>query len=162
MARLRSAEAGSLVPVRATWLSTRAIKLHATLIVVVAACLFLGWWQLSRALGGNGLSWVYTFEWPFFALYAFYMWWKLLHEPLSETRAPELAASRKREEAHRMLVDQLLIERPLEDRVEGLGFDPYDESDPELAAYNRYLASLHQADVSSRGRAAASRPAAQS
>ncbi|MHB8456923.1 MAG: hypothetical protein ACYDBS_04435 [Acidimicrobiales bacterium] len=107
-------------------------------MVVVAACLGLGWWQLSRALGGNSLSWVYSFEWPFFAAYGIYMWWKLLHEPLSETRLPAAGQSR-------------VIASPeglsLAQRIDELGFDPYDESaDPELAAYNRYLAGLHNAD----------------
>jgi DNA-binding transcriptional regulator of glucitol operon len=147
------------VTVRSTWLSPRAVRLHATLVVVVGGCIALGWWQLSRALSGNGLSWVYTFEWPFFAAYATYMWWKLLHEPLSETRAPEAEASRERRDAQRLLAEQPLLERPREERVQEVGFDPYDETDPELAAYNRYLASLHQADASSerpaRGRRAA-------
>jgi DNA-binding transcriptional regulator of glucitol operon len=133
--------------VRTTWFSARAVRLHATLVLVVAACLVLGWWQLSRALDGNGLSWVYTFEWPFFAAYAIYMWWKLLHEPLTETRAPDIVAARERDEARRLLEAQPLEERSLVERVEELGFDPYDESDPELAAYNRYLASLHRSDA---------------
>lgn len=113
-------------------------------IVVVAACVALGWWQLSRALGGNTLSWVYTFEWPFFAVYAVYMWWKLLHEPLHETRAGEIAATRERERERRQKAP--VVEQTIAEQVEELGFDPYDESDPELAAYNRYLARLHRAD----------------
>jgi hypothetical protein len=31
-------------------------------------------------LGGNGLSWAYVFEWPAFAVYAVYMWWRLIHD----------------------------------------------------------------------------------
>lgn len=149
---------GNLRSVRTRWFSRRALGLHATVLIVVTACVFLGWWQLSRALGGNNLSWVYTFEWPFFALYALYMWWKLVHEPLKETRAPELAARREREDAERLVVESLAQRvqpehesRQTEDPVD-LGFDPYDESDPELAAYNRYLASLHAADATRRRR----------
>jgi len=44
------------------------------------ACGAATWWQLSRALGGNGLSWFYTFEWPIFAGIAIAMWWHLIHE----------------------------------------------------------------------------------
>lgn len=127
---------------RTTWFSSRALRLHVTLVVVVGACFLLGWWQLSRAVGGNSLSWVYTFEWPFFALYGVYMWWKLIHEPLSETRAAELEASKAREAE--------VGEQSVRDRVEALAFDPYDDSDPELAAYNRYLANLHEKDAAAR------------
>lgn len=57
-----------------------AIKLHLIALVVIGACLALGWWQLHRALGGHGQSWAYTIEWPLFAGYGGWMWWKLLHE----------------------------------------------------------------------------------
>ena len=44
------------------------------------ACLLAGWWQATRALSGNGLSWAYTVEWPGFALIAVAGWWHLIHE----------------------------------------------------------------------------------
>lgn len=127
--------------VRTRWLSQRALLLHLTLVVVVGACAFLGWWQLHRALGGNSLSWVYTFEWPFFAVYGVYMWWKLLHEEegVREKRAPT----------------RVVVASPAQtvaERVDALGFDPYSEEDPELAAYNRYLASLHAGEAAKRAR----------
>jgi hypothetical protein len=40
----------------------------------------LAWWQVSRALGGNSLSWVYVFEWPFFGAYAVVLWWRIVHD----------------------------------------------------------------------------------
>jgi hypothetical protein len=33
--------------------------------------------QLDRALSGNSRSWLYVFEWPFFAIFLYYMYWKL-------------------------------------------------------------------------------------
>lgn len=63
-----------------TWLSPRALLLHLVMLAVVPGFLALAWWQLNRALGGNGLSWAYTFEWPFFAGYAVFIWWKLVHD----------------------------------------------------------------------------------
>jgi hypothetical protein len=36
--------------------------------------------EVTRALGGNTLSWAYVFEWPLLGLYSVYMWRKLLHE----------------------------------------------------------------------------------
>ena len=96
------------------WTSKRAFSLHVALAVFVPGCVALTWWQAARALGGNSLSWVYTFEWPIFAGYATYMWWKLLHdEP-----APEAGAASPAPE-------------------DG------EEEDEELAAYNRYLADLN-------------------
>jgi DNA-binding transcriptional regulator of glucitol operon len=104
------------------WFSGRAIVLHATVLVVVAACLALGWWQLERALSGNTLSWVYTFEWPFFAAYALYMWWKLLHE--------EPGARDGRKQRREPSVEESK------------------EEDEKLAEYNRYLAELRASDES--------------
>ena len=62
------------------WFTRRAIALHVTVLVVVPAFLALAWWQFDRASSGNELSWAYTFEWPIFAAYAVFMWWKLVHE----------------------------------------------------------------------------------
>ena len=58
------------------------------MVVVVTAFGLLARWQVHRALSGNSLSWAYAFEWPFFALYALYMWWKLLHDGEESERAP--------------------------------------------------------------------------
>lgn len=68
------------VPPRSRWLSAQALRLHATLLVVVCGCLAAGGFELSRALGGNELSWVYVFEWPFFAAFSARIWWRSLHE----------------------------------------------------------------------------------
>ena len=81
--------AGSLGPVRRTWLSGRALALHLTVVVVVTSFGLLARWQVHRALSGNTLSWAYAFEWPFFALYAIYMWWRLLHD--ADDANPRLA-----------------------------------------------------------------------
>ena len=79
------------------------MALHITVLVVVTAFVLLARWQVDRALSGNELSWVYAFEWPFFAGYAIYMWWKLLADddasvprggarPETEREREELAA----------------------------------------------------------------------
>ena len=71
------------------WLSPRALLLHLELLVVVAGCAAATWWQAGRALGGNGLSWFYTFEWPIFAGSRVAAWWHLIHED------PEARAARR-------------------------------------------------------------------
>lgn len=111
------------------WFSRRAVLLHLTTLVVVPGCLALGWWQLHRALSGNTLSWAYTVEWPFFAAYGVYMWWRIIHEQptkLSQTSSGTVA-------------DRSLTDGP--DRHE-----QDEEEDEELAAYNRYLAQLNATD----------------
>ena len=77
--------------VRKRWFSPRALLLHVEFAVLVAGFAVATWWQLHRALGGNGLSWFYTFEWPIFAGIAVAAWWHLIHED------PEARAARKRE-----------------------------------------------------------------
>ncbi|MGA2528792.1 MAG: hypothetical protein ABSG36_06465 [Acidimicrobiales bacterium] len=108
------------------WFSRRALFLHLTALIVIPGCLALGWWQLHRALAGNTLSWAYTFEWPFFACYGAYMWWRILHEQPGS-----------------------VLSRTDEDLTAGSGAgasEEDDEEDEELAAYNRYLAELNAAD----------------
>jgi hypothetical protein len=62
------------------YLTRRCVGLHALVLVLVPAFLLAGWWQYRVALSGNDLSWVYTVEWPFFAVYAVYIWWRLIHD----------------------------------------------------------------------------------
>jgi hypothetical protein len=114
--------------------SARALRLHLTALVVVASCLMLGWWQLERALSGNTLSWVYTFEWPFFAGYAIFMWWRLLHEAPEGTRGSVATHGR---------ADALGRAGPRDAER-----DAADEL--RLAEYNRYLADLQEIDRSRR------------
>jgi len=80
-----------MLDVRRRWFSPRAVLLHFELLLVATGCAIATWWQLSRALGGNGLSWFYTFEWPAFVAIAAAAWWHLIHE------APEQRAERLRE-----------------------------------------------------------------
>lgn len=62
------------------YLTWRCIGLHVLVLVLVPAFLSAAWWQCQVAEGGNDLGWVYTVEWPLFAVYAIYMWWKLIHD----------------------------------------------------------------------------------
>jgi len=119
------------------WFSRRAVRLHAVILVVVPAFLALCLWQLSRALGGNELSWAYVFEWPLFAAYAVYMWWRFVHERPEGAAATvagtadagarphddPAAAAHRAEEARRRA-----------------------DEDAELSAYNEYLAQLAEQD----------------
>ncbi len=72
---------------RRRWLSRRALLLHLEMVVVASGCFVAGWWQATRALAGNRLSWVYSVEWPIFALLAIGAWWQLVHEDEAAWRA---------------------------------------------------------------------------
>ena len=77
------------------WFSLRALLLHLEFFLIVAGCAVATWWQAHRALGGNSLSWFYTFEWPILAGIAIAAWWHLIHEN------PEERQARKRERAEK-------------------------------------------------------------
>ncbi|MHB8329452.1 MAG: hypothetical protein ACYDD6_07510 [Acidimicrobiales bacterium] len=100
----------------------RDVALHVSAAALVLSFLALGWWQVTRALSGNSLSWAYVFEWPFFAGYVVFMWWRLSHDRPRPTAGP-----------------------PTSDRdAEAVGPDPAEEHGEELAEYNRYLAALEE------------------
>ncbi len=103
---------------------------HALLVLAVAVCLGLGWWQLRRARGGNGLSYGYAVEWPVFAAFAIGVW-------VREIRL-ELRAGRPTVPAPAQPVDPLLTRVPAPQRPARP--EPPDEGD--LSAYNEYLAWL--------------------
>jgi hypothetical protein len=130
------------------WTSGRAVSLHVALVIFVPGCVALTWWQVTRALGGNTLSWVYTFEWPIFGAYAIYMWWKLVHDaptaeapardgPVAEEPGPARPLADLSPEGHGIEDDG---RRAADDRGRAA---PGTDEDDELAAYNRYLAELN-------------------
>ncbi|MDE3007782.1 MAG: hypothetical protein KGJ10_02925 [Acidobacteriota bacterium] len=64
------------------------LRTHLTLLIGLLFCGAAFWFELHRALGGNGLSWAYVFEWPLLAAFAIYMWWKVLHPEKSSNSSP--------------------------------------------------------------------------
>jgi hypothetical protein len=52
-------------------------RLTVVTVLIVLACLALGWWQVTRAASGNWPSYVYSVMWPTFAAYACYVWHRL-------------------------------------------------------------------------------------
>jgi DNA-binding transcriptional regulator of glucitol operon len=99
---------------------------HALVILIVVGMLWLGDWQLRRALAGNALSWAYTFEWPLFAVFTVVFWVKTVRD---EVHPP--APTSWQEEAG----------LPAGARQRGGGEDD-GEDDGDLIAYNAYLARL--------------------
>jgi hypothetical protein len=129
---------------RRVWLSPRALRLHAVILVVVPAFAAMCVWQITRALGGNELSWAYVFEWPLFAGYAVYMWWRLLHEP-AEAESPPATA----EGPHGGAGEDTPTGAPPgggDGPARSARSDRDEQEDAELAAYNAYLAQLAERD----------------
>ncbi|MGD0378541.1 MAG: hypothetical protein ABSC30_01015 [Acidimicrobiales bacterium] len=126
---------------RDMWTSRRAISLHVALVVFVPGCVALTWWQVSRALGGNTLSWVYTFEWPLFGAYAVYMWWKLVHD-VPGARPGHQATPDAMPSAGSDATPDATPSAGSDATPDG-DDGPEDAGDDELAAYNRYLADLN-------------------
>jgi hypothetical protein len=160
---------GTLKIVSGMWWSRRAVLLHLTLAILLPAFTGLFLWQVNRALSGNELSWAYVFEWPFFAGYAVFMWWRLVHEP---PEANEPVEADQAVEANEPVEPDQLVEadQTVEATVpegaarNGIGHTEPDRSsswrlrrqaareerakreEEELAAYNRYLGELHAFD----------------
>jgi hypothetical protein len=114
---------------------------HLLMVVSFWGMLWLGDWQLHRALGGNGLSWAYTFEWPLFAGFAVVFWAKTIRDELQirsgkipNPAIAERAAAGAAESALPTGLGTLQADEP--------GQEP-DEADEELARYNAYLARLN-------------------
>jgi len=128
--------------------------MHAALVVALPLFAWAGWWQLHRALAGNGLSWAYTFEWPFFGAYAIVMWWRLVHDVAADRAAaardarPTDRACGPNEPAGDEAPDRS-ASAPARDT--GLrSAETLAGADSELDAYNAYLAGL--AEKTRRGR----------
>ena len=113
---------------------------HFLALVLTLGCLGLGWWQYSRAADGNSISWGYMFQWPVFGGFVVFIWLrevqlakrKAAGEPLEEAPAPAA-------ETPRAPGAPVSFGRPV--RVTARPTGPSGE-DPELEAYNDYLAWL--------------------
>jgi hypothetical protein len=105
------------LPIR--WFSGPAVRLHAAMLAGVALAGAATWLEWTRAREGHAIAWVYTFEWPLFALLGLYLWWRLLHPHARPGPPPGPATDAGDSRA-----------RP----------------DPELLAWQAYLARLHEVD----------------
>ncbi|MEU8187353.1 hypothetical protein [Micromonospora carbonacea] len=125
------------------------IARHVAMVVLVVGFLGLGWWQLSRAAGGNALSWGYAVEWPVFAAFVLFVWWRELRHTLRSAPGDASAeptttgpAPADRVAAATPSATPTGVRRPV--RVSRTPATPVDGADDaDLAAYNRYLAWLN-------------------
>lgn len=105
-------------------LSPRWLWRHVLLVVAVGTCFVFGRWQLGRAVDRHSvLNWSYAIEWALFAVFAVVCWAWYLRDDLRGGVRPE--------------APQQPVYLPQAQPVT-------DDEDPELAEYNRYLASLNK------------------
>jgi len=97
------------------------------MIFWVALCGLAAWWQVGRAIQGNGLSYMYAIEWPVFGVLGVLGWYALLN--MEKVTEHQEQARREYEEKMRA---QALAARNASDEAE----------DPTMAAYNDHLANL--------------------
>jgi hypothetical protein len=97
------------------------LRFHLPLLIGVAVCAYAGWFELSRARAGHTIAWVYAFEWPGFAIVGIFIWWRTITN--APDSRPDGAASVAPD--HDMAAD-----------------------DPELAAWQQYLAEVQRRERS--------------
>ena len=127
-------------PVWRFLLKPRWLGWHLLMVVSLWGMLWLGDWQLHRALSGNGLSWAYTFEWPLFACFAVVFWARTIRDEFRIKRGEVTVPDHD----HEVLPARV-------GSVQAGTAAPEDEEDAELSAYNAYLARLN-AEVRRHGR----------
>lgn len=109
---------------------------HVVVIILVVAFLWLGWWQAERAGAGNLTSYAYAVEWPVFAGFVVFMWFREIRLVLRG--APVAATIDENPPAPEPPVV------PVAAPVVGTSRSPDDAADDDdLAAYNRMLAWLN-------------------
>jgi hypothetical protein len=105
-------------------------------VLSLVACVGLAWWQWQRFESNTG-SWQnlgYVLQWPLFGLFPAFMFWRLRKLRLSPPEHPEPAPKPEPDIPAQTTVRQDGQDAP----------DAQDDDDPELAAYNRFLAKLDE------------------
>ena len=112
------------------------IARHVLTIVLVGGFMALGWWQISRAAAGNTLSWAYAIEWPIFAGFVVFLWFREVRHTLrpDDPAAPTPPAPPP--------AGTPGVRRPVRS-ARALVPVAAEENDPELSEYNHYLSWLN-------------------
>jgi hypothetical protein len=114
------------------------IARHVLALVLFTGCLALGWWQFSRATGGNALSWGYTFQWPVFGGFVVFLWWREVQLARRGGQPHAAAGEQPGPRPPRLPGAPVTVGRPVRVAVPAAPA----EDDPQLDAYNDYLAWL--------------------
>jgi hypothetical protein len=89
------------------WVTPRSLLLHLAFLLIASGCAYAAIWQIHRAAQGNTLSYLYSIEWPFFAVVAGIGWWQMFHD------TPEDIAARKEFHAKMRAASVAVVARTL-------------------------------------------------
>lgn len=105
---------------------------HLAIALWVVVCGVACYWQVTVALAGDGLGWLYSVEWPAFGIFGIVVWWNLIHDDPTEVGSGAMRSGRFRPPAPNTRSRDVTTRREAES--------------PELARYNEYLAALAASD----------------
>src|SRR5271170_4344170 len=133
------AATAATAPVWRFLVAPRWLGWHLLMVVAFWGMLWLGDWQFHRAMSGNPLSWAYTFEWPLFAGFAVVFWARTIRDEFRIRRTGDVSGGHAADYAEPALPAGAAA---------ALGYSAAQQAadeaeDPELAAYNKYLAKLN-------------------
>jgi DNA-binding transcriptional regulator of glucitol operon len=119
------------------------VLLHVLFLVAFGVCVRLGWWQWDRAKSHSGTmqNFGYALQWPLFAGFVVLLWWRAVHDVLHPKPADEETVEQPTTQLAGSVAPAAAAASAT--TVPAL---PTDDEDPEVAAYNRYLASLYARD----------------
>jgi hypothetical protein len=124
---------------------------HLLTIGAMVTCGFLSAWQWGRAGSamGSALNVGYGLQWPLFAVFFGFMWWRFLRMEIAKLgEVPEPAPAAPEAEVPAEPAPPVDGPSPFGPRPATWKAPPVtDEEDPELAAYNRMLAVLAARDA---------------
>jgi hypothetical protein len=105
-------------------LTIKWVLMHLLVLALFLGTFVAGYWQFSKAEGGGGaVNWSYTVQWPLYGFMGLWYYSRMVRTELH--RDPD---------ADEPTGAVVLYQRP---RIDTTG-------DPELAAYNAYLAELNE------------------
>ncbi|MGI8308089.1 hypothetical protein [Saccharopolyspora hattusasensis] len=130
-------------------LTPRWLLLHALFVVATVATGFLAVWQWDRAheAGGGFQNLGYALQWPLFGVFTIFLWIRLTRMEVHRGDEAEPEAAVQEEAVGPEVTEKappvMRRKRPLVPPPA----PPVDAGDdPELAAYNQYLAELNESD----------------
>jgi DNA-binding transcriptional regulator of glucitol operon len=126
-------------------LTPRWLAFTALMFVAAAVAVFLAWWQLQRyeGAGGSFQNLGYTLQWPVFGAFAIYLWWRLLRDA-AKAEQPERSEQPEQTADSVEAEPEPAIAQAEQEDVVAARIAADEAEDPELAAYNRYLAGLSE------------------
>lgn len=130
--------------VKRSLLTPRWLLVHLLFVAAVVATGLLAVWQWDRAhaAGGSFQNLGYSLQWPLFGGFTLFFWYRVIrmrvdHDGTAAEAPPQPGVA----ETGTSVTGRSLVPPPAPPVAE--------DEDSELAAYNRYLAELNEADRAS-------------